>query len=200
MVGGRTGPFHETCRTLSLIFLTKKNRAPFSWFSARYDDIRVQNTTNQQQATWFTDGRGGSPTAAMLEASLFLLSRAWIQDPYRRAYQQVICTAYLYCIAISLQSGTIALPNAELSIRTRADPAQRLQMLAGFSGTDAIDPKQEESLLYVVPIDVSVGLRDVYEARSGGVPCDELTGRAAKMTTERPSPPTATFNFLTHSK
>lgn len=42
-----------------------------------------------QQATWFTDSRGGSPTAAMLEASLLLLNQAWAQDPDRRAYQQV---------------------------------------------------------------------------------------------------------------
>ncbi|CAM9502410.1 unnamed protein product [Scytosiphon promiscuus] len=41
------------------------------------------------QASWFTDGRGASPTAAMLEASLCLLLQAWAQDPGRRVYQQV---------------------------------------------------------------------------------------------------------------
>ncbi|CAM9980812.1 unnamed protein product [Pylaiella littoralis] len=40
------------------------------------------------QASWFTDNLGASPTAAMLEASLHLLNRAWEQDPDRRAYQQ----------------------------------------------------------------------------------------------------------------
>eukprot|EP00752_Nemacystus_decipiens_P009596 g8574.t1 len=49
---------------------------------------RIRGYGDALEATWFTDGRGDSPMTAMLEASMFLLSRAWAQDPNRRAYHQ----------------------------------------------------------------------------------------------------------------